>query len=140
MSEEEAFCAHCGVAAPTPAKQPSAWRRVVTGIIGFPLVVSGAFLVLLGLLFFAECRAEDASLGEAIGILIAVLGAGMALVGTPFALAAIVPFGTARRVLVGVGAAALGDILFARALPDEARALAVLVAAGLFYVAYRIAR
>ncbi len=74
-----------------PQSSPPAARRVVTGIIGFPLVVSGAFLVLFGLLFSVESSNQDASLGGAIGIFIAVFGVGIALLGAPFALAASCP-------------------------------------------------
>jgi hypothetical protein len=70
-------------------------------------------------------------------------GAGIALLRAPFALAAIVPFGTARRILVGLGAAASGAAFFGIGLANEGIAVAIvvviLVAFGLFHLTYQIA-
>ncbi len=70
-------------------------------------------------------------------------GLGFALIGGPFALATVVPFGRFRRVLVSVGVAAFGGIVSAIVLGILVGPLVVLalpVAAGLFYLAYRVAR
>ena len=81
----------------------------------------------------------------------------MALVGVPFTIATFVPFGTFRRVMVGVGVAAIGGIVVAVALlliQDNVRELegsdkrvltwtavvALPAAAGFFYLSYRVAR
>jgi hypothetical protein len=145
MSEEETFCPQSRAAAEPPARPRGAWRRVVTGIIGFPLVTSGTFLMAWGAYFVAVgCTDDDWGLCEAVSFIFLALGAGIALLGAPFALAAIVLFGRARRILVGLGAAASGAAFFGIGLADEGIAVAavvvVLVAFGLFYLAYQIAR
>lgn len=149
MSEEDAFCSYCGATAEPPAKHPGAWRRAATGIIGFPLVTSGALLIAFGALSLAKgCGDGGDGLGkgicEAVSFIYLAFGVGIALLGAPFALAAIVPFGTARRILVGVGAAASGAAFFGIGLADEGITVAIVVAAlaaaGLFFLAYQIAR
>jgi hypothetical protein len=144
MSGEDAFCCQSGAAAEPPAKRPGAWRRVVTGIIGFPLVTCGTFLMAWGAYFVAVgCTDDDWGLCQAVALILAALGAGIALLGAPFALAAIVPFGTARRILVALGAAASGVAFFGIGLADEGIAVAIvviiLVAFGLFHLTYQIA-
>ena len=145
ISEEDAFCSHCGATVEPPAKPLAAWRRVITGIIGFPLVTSGTFLMAWGAYFVAVgCTDDDWGLCEAFALIFAAFGAGITLLGVPFALAAIVPFGTARRILVGLGAAASGAAFFGIGLANEGIAVAivvvVLVAFGLFHLTYQIAR
>ena len=145
MSEEETFRSQCGAAVAPSARPRGAWRRVVTGIIGFPLVTCGTFLTAWGAYFVAVgCADDDWGLCEGVALILAAFGAGITLLGAPFALAAIVPFGTARRILVGLGAAASGAAFFGIGLADEgiavAAAVVVLVAFGLFFLAYQIAR
>jgi hypothetical protein len=148
MSEEEAFCPHCGVAVAPPAKPPAARRRVITGIIGFPLLTSGMLLIAFGAFSLTKgCSGGDdwgKALCEAVSFIYLALGVGVALLGAPFALAAIVPFGKVRRILVGLGAAANGAAFLGIGLADEgiaaAIAVAVLAAAGPFFLAYQIAR
>jgi hypothetical protein len=149
MSEEEAFCSQCGVAVAPPAKTADAWRRVITGIIGFPLVTSGTLLIAFGAFSLAKGCGDGGDgwgkgICEAVSFIYLAFGVGIALLGAPFALAAVLPFGTARRVLVGLGAAASGAAFFGIGLADEGIAVAIVVAvlaaAGLFFLAYQIAR
>ena len=153
-------------AIPAAAKPPSDWRRVITGIMGAPLVGLGLLLVAAGATYLPralsgddECRflaAEDSC--SSFALFFGVLGVGIALFGVPFAIATLVPFGTFRRVMVGVGVAAIGGLVFAVALslilslPDAngsspdvivlpwAAVVALPAAVGFYYLGYRIAR
>lgn len=145
MSEEEAFCSHCGAT----VEPPAARRRVATGIIGFPLVTSGTLLIAFGAFSLAKGCGDGGDgwgkgISEAVSFIYLAFGVGMALLGAPFALAAIAPFDTARRILVGLGAAASGAAFFGIGLAHEGIAVAIVVAvlaaAGLFHPAYQIAR
>jgi hypothetical protein len=149
MSEEETFCSHCGAAVAPPAKPFGAWRRVITGIIGFPVVTSGTLLIAFGAFSLAKGCGDGGDgwgrgICEVVSFIYLAFGVGIALLGAPFALAAIVPFGTARRILVSLGAAASGAAFFGIGLANEGMAVAivvaVLVAFGLFHLTYQIAR
>ena len=152
MPARGAFCPGCGSAIPAAAKPPGTWRRIITGIIGVSLVGFGLFVMAIGALLAAGCSdnggftapaAADDLPCEVIPAALASLGVGFALVGVPFAIATFVPFGTFRRVLVGVGVAALGGTISANII--------FLIAAGrqylrfplppvFFYLGYWIAR
>ena len=147
---------------PAAAKPHSAWQRVITGIMGVPLAGIGLSLIALGAYqLAAECgddggfaaaagalnarpaASDDVDWCSIIAIALIALGVGTVLVGVPFAIATIVPFGTFRRVMVGVGAAAFGGIVSAIILfliGGGAAVLALPAAAGFFYLGYRIAR
>jgi hypothetical protein len=60
MSEEDAFCSHCGATVEPPAKPPAAWRQV-----GLGAAASGAA-------FFGIGLADE---GIAVAIVVAVLAA-----------------------------------------------------------------
>lgn len=91
------FCLACSTWVAPPAKPPSQWQRVITGVIGLILLTVAASLFL-----FTE-----------------VWGAGfMALApALPFVLATIVPYGAFRRLLVALGR---GLLAAAMALPAVA--------------------
>jgi len=140
MSEEEAFCSHCGAAVAPPAKQPDNLQQLITALIGFPVLASGLLLTALGGWYSQTIEPTEFGLYEYAGPLICIaLGAGMALLGSLFVLATFLPSSTARRVLVGVGAAVMGFVFFAL-VPGTGGALSLPAAAGVFYLAYRIAR
>ena len=129
-----------------PAGQPGDWRRLVTGIIASQLGVLA--LVLLGEsascdpTAFLDCWASAQLRYAAYSLLV---------IASPFALATLMPFGTSRRVVVGLGAALLsaaaaliGAVIVLEPLGEGAIPFAW-VEAGIafwlaFYTAYRIAR
>lgn len=131
--EAAAFCPQCGTPVPSPGKAPSAWRRVITGAIALPFLGGGALL-----LVFAA-GAED-ELAAFFGFL---YGGIAVVIGVPFIIAAVVPFGRPRRVAVGVGAALLGLVVLGGSLFPLGPAgllIALVGAIGLFYLGYRVAR
>jgi len=83
--------------------QPSDWRRLVTGGIASLLVVLA--LILLDAAscdpnVWFDCFMVDAERYAAYSLLV---------MAGPFALATLMPFGTSRRVVVGLGAALLSS-------------------------------
>ena len=101
ISRGEVTCLQCGKAIGAADKSPGSGRRAITGIIGIPLVALGLFLIVIGAL---GVGCSDDTLECDIGRIISVVvGVGASLLGTPFALATVVPFGTPRRILVGLG-------------------------------------
>ena len=125
--------------------QPSDWRRLVTGGIASLLVVLA--LILLDAAscdpnVWFDCFMVDAERYAAYSLLV---------MASPFALATLMPFGTSRRVIVGLGAALLsaaatliGAVIVLEPLGGGAIPFAW-VEAGIafwlaFYTAYRIAR
>ena len=111
IGAQAAFCDWCGSPMPqtvtTPPlvkTPPSLWRRVITGGIAI------SFLVLAGLFFFGAATLNDAgdewTFVTADFLLIA--GGAFTLVGLPFAIATVFPFGPTRRLLVGAGAGLVG--------------------------------
>jgi hypothetical protein len=138
--EAEAFCGQYGAAVQGAAKPPSPWRRVITGIVGLPLAGFGLLLV-------ASAASADDDLA---GLAFFIFGVVFLVLGTPFVLATVVPFGTGRRVLVGLGAAVVW-MAVAYFLPwargpwldrhwENLPGVIVLGAAGVFYLACRVAR
>jgi len=148
---DSGFCPRCD--RPTvPAEpahhyddQPSDWRRLVTGGIASLLVVLA--LILLDAAscdpnVWFDCFMVDAVRYAAYSLLV---------MASPFALATLMPFGTSRRVIVGLGAALLsaaaaliGAVIVLEPLGEGAIPFAW-VEAGIafwlaFYTAYRIAR
>ncbi|MFQ5879928.1 MAG: zinc-ribbon domain-containing protein [Dehalococcoidia bacterium] len=141
MSGGEAFCPQCGAALTAAAKPPSGWWRVITGLIGYLLVGFGLVLMAIGaFLFFGEllmiisqrgCAAGDEGCGLAagIGLFAGIVGVGMTLVGAPFLLASILPFGKFWRVRVGIGIAVAWLIGIALMLANLSPVLAFVVLA-----------
>lgn len=128
---------------------PSAWQRVITGIIAVLLL--GVGLVSLGI---AATSSDELTRAVFLTISVPTL-----LVGTPFALAIIVPRGPQRRKLValGVGLLAAGAAWMLSGLsglpglsaqdgsyPAPLGSIGFLVTVGAFglafYLAYRIVR
>ena len=148
---DSGFCPRCD--RPTvPAEpahhyddQPSDWRRLVTATVASLLVVLA--LILLDAAscdpnVWFDCFMVDAVRYAAYSLLV---------MASPFALATLMPFGTSRRVIVGLGAALLsaaaaliGAVIVLEPLGEGAIPFAW-VEAGIafwlaFYTAYRIAR
>lgn len=129
----EAFCPKCGTALPVATKPPSAWRRVITAAIALLFLGLGALVVA----YTATTESDDPQ--AAFGY---VFGGELIFLGLPFAIAALVPFGGFRRILVGIGAALVGTTAIGSfAIGLGLGSPVALVAAGLaFYLGYRIAR
>ena len=129
-----------------PAGQPTDWRRLVTGIIASQLGVLA--LVLLG--EYASCD-PTAFLDCWASAQLRYAAYSLLVIASPFALATFMPFGTSRRVVVGLGAALLsaaatliGAVIVFEPLGRGAISFAWLGAAIAFcltlYPAYRLAR
>ena len=127
--------------------QPSDWRRLVTATIASLLVVLA--LILLDAAscdpnVWFDCFMVDAVRYAAYSLLV---------MAGPFALATLMPFGTSRRVIVGLGAALLsaaaaliGAVIVLEPLGEGAIPFVwAWIGAGVafclaFYAGYRIAR
>jgi len=127
--------------APQPTSPPSAWRRVITGILALFLFGGGAYLLRVSITGLSDCGAW----GCRVHILTSAFGSTLIVAGGLFALAAFVPFGGYRRVLIALGGGILAGATFGLAYAGPATVvLAVAVGAaaavGVSYVGYRIAR
>ena len=144
MSAGEAFCPACGATDPAATEPSSLWWRVITGIIGVPLAGTGLYIIAEELSTgCGDVEQDGHGICSAFRTFDLLVGAGIALLGVPFFIATFGPFGRFRRVMVGVGVAAIGGIVFAVILfliLPWAAVLALPAAAGLFYLGYRMAR
>jgi len=148
---DSGFCPRCD--RPTvPAEpahhyddQPSDWRRLVTGGIA-------SLLVVLALILIDAASCDPNVWFDCLGAAWLRFAAhSLLVIASPFALATLMPFGTSRRVVVGLGAALvstaatlIGEIIVLEPLGKGAfpfvwigAAIAFCVA---FYAGYRIAR
>ena len=124
-----------------PTSPPSAWRRVITGILALFLLGGGAYLLRVSIVGLSDCAAW----GCRVHILTSAFGSALIVAGGLFAFAALVPFGGHRRVLIALGGGLLAGAAFGLAYASPAIVgLAVAVGAtaaiGVSYLAYRIAR
>jgi len=138
IGAQAAFCDWCGSPVAQAVKQPSFWRRVITGGIALP------FLGLAGLLFFLGATNNDHDYGIDWRAFLLVLGGVSLLFGAPFAIATVIPFGFTRRLLVGFGVGLLGFAFISGPLVASAELAGLVITLPMFaafaYFGYRIAR
>ena len=134
-----------------PTKQPSAWPRVLTGVLSLSLLAGGPLLLALVVFFLrGACEDPDDACGEVtvvVGVFFFVT-IPLMVAGAFLALATIVSFGGGRRVMIGLGAAILAGVATLAlivAFTDgfengTGLVVAIAIAAGFFCLSYRVAR